>query len=156
MYVEYIKRVLFLYPSSYINATMFNRVGAVILLVSDMKKSKEFYNNVMGMEIKLQTDDWVEFSKQGTVIALHPAKKKKQNKSIKNKSMLIGFNVSDLEAVCSDLESKKVKFYKKLTQEQFGKHAIIEDPDEHLISLVEMAPKEEFVQSPYYHGFAPI
>lgn len=51
MYVEYIKRVLFLYPSSYINATMFNRVGAVILLVSDMKKSKEFYNNVMGMEI---------------------------------------------------------------------------------------------------------
>ena len=50
-YVEYIKRVLFLYPSSYINATMFNRVGAVILLVSDMKKSKEFYNNIVNMEI---------------------------------------------------------------------------------------------------------
>ena len=136
---------------------MFNKIGAVILLVSDMKKSIKLYGNVLGMELKQHpSKDWVEFSKQGTVIALHPAKKKKQNKSIKNKSMLIGFNVSDLEAVCSDLESKKVKFYKKLTQEQFGKHAIIEDPDEHLISLVEMAPKEEFVQSPYYHGFAPI
>jgi hypothetical protein len=64
--------------------------------------------------------------KQGTVLALHPTKK------------------------------KKVKFHKKVSNEAFGKHAIIEDPDGHLISLAEMAPKEEFMQSPYYHGFAPI
>jgi lactoylglutathione lyase len=68
--------------------------------------------------------------------------------------MLIGFNVSELETVCSNLEKKKVKFHKKVTNEVFGKHAIIEDPDGHLISLAEMAPKEEFTQIPYYHGFA--
>jgi catechol 2,3-dioxygenase-like lactoylglutathione lyase family enzyme len=132
---------------------MFNRIGAVILLVSDMKESIQFYKDVLGMELKQQAEDWVEFSKQGTVLALHPSKSKK--KLTKNISMLIGFNVSDLEAVCTNLENKKVKFHKKATNEAFGKHAIIEDPDGHLISLAEMAPKEEFKQIPYYHGFAP-
>ena len=133
---------------------MFNRIGAVILLVYDMKESMDFYKDVLGMELKEQAEDWVEFSKQGTVLALHPTKKKK--KLTKNISMLIGFNISDLESLCSDLERKKVKFHKKLSNEVFGKHAIIEDPDGHLISLAEMAPKEEeFTQIPYYHGFAP-
>jgi len=68
-------------------------------------------------------------------------------------SMLIGLNVNELEAVCSDLE--KVKFKKKMTNEIFGKHAIIEDPNGDLISLVEMAPKEEFTQIPYYCGSVP-
>jgi glyoxalase/bleomycin resistance protein/dioxygenase superfamily protein len=67
----------------------------------------------------------------------------------------LGFNGCELETVCSNLEKKKVKFHKKVTNEVFGKHAIIEDPDGHLISLAEMAPKEEFTQIPYYHGFAP-
>jgi catechol 2,3-dioxygenase-like lactoylglutathione lyase family enzyme len=132
---------------------MFNRISAVILLVSNMKKSIEFYKDVLGMEVKQQAEDWVEFSKQGTVLALHPTKKKK--KLTKNINMLIGFNVSELESVCSNLEKKKVKFHKKMTNEVFGKHAIIEDPDGHLISLAEMVPKEEFKQIPYYHGFAP-
>jgi lactoylglutathione lyase len=69
---------------------------------------------------------------------------------------LIGFNVSDLESVCNELSTKKVKFYKDLKNESFGKHAIIEDPEGNLISLAEMASKEEFMQIPYYHGFAPV
>ena len=55
---------------------MFDRIGAVILLVSNMKKSIEFYNDALRMELKQQTEDWVEFSKQGTVLALHPVKKR--------------------------------------------------------------------------------
>lgn len=131
---------------------MFSRIGAVILLTSDMKKAIKFYDDVLGMELKHRSKDWVEFSKQGTVLALHPSKKKKIRK---NNSMLVGFNVSDLQDLCNTLKKKKVKFHKKLTTEQFGKHAIIKDPDGHLISLAEMISKEEFTQIPYYHGFAP-
>jgi lactoylglutathione lyase len=125
-----------------------------------MKKSIDFYNNVLGMEKKQESEDWVEFLKQGTVLALHPAKKKTKNhrlqEATKCGNILIGFNVSDLESVCNDLNKKNVKFYKNLKNESFGKHAIIEDPEGNLISLAEMAPKEEFMQIPYYHGFAPI
>ena len=132
---------------------MFNRIGAVILLVSDMGKSIKFYRDTLGMELKKESEDWTEFVKYGTtVLALHPIKKEKITK---NNSMLVGFNISNLEAVCSELERKEVKFYKKLTEEPFGKHAIIKDPDGHLISLTEIISKDEYTQIPYYHGFAP-
>jgi lactoylglutathione lyase len=143
---------------------MFRRISAVILLVQDMKKSIDFYSNVLGMEKKQESEDWVEFLKQGTVLALHPVKKKRASTSehqgsirtLKGGNTLIGFNVGDLESVCNELRTKNVKFYKNLKNESFGKHAIIQDPEGNLISLAEMAPKEEFMQIPYYHGFAPV
>lgn len=135
---------------------MFNKIGAVILLVGDLKQSIEFYRDILGMQLKQESEDWVEFSKgSSTVLALHPARKSRSKKTQKRAGMLVGFNVSDLQDVCSELENKKVKFYKKQTEEAFGKHAIIEDPDGHLISLVELSSKDEFSQIPYYHGFAP-
>ena len=142
---------------------MFRRISAIILLVKDLNKSIDFYNNVLGMEKKQESEDWAEFMKQGTVLALHPIGKKsksdeqkKISRNAKSGNILIGFNVSDLESVCNDLNKKNVKFYKNLKNESFGKHAIIEDPEGNLISLAEMAPKEEFMQIPYYHGFAPV
>jgi catechol 2,3-dioxygenase-like lactoylglutathione lyase family enzyme len=140
---------------------MFKKIGAVILLVSDLSKSRDFYSNVLGMQLKRDSSGWIEFSKEGsTVLALHPLRKRKEGKDNrrikKSNTILVGFNISDLQRTCDELEKKHVKFYKKMSVEHFGKHAIIEDPDGHLISLAEMTPKDEYVQIPYYHGFAPI
>ena len=136
---------------------MFNKIGAIILLVADLNRSIEFYRDVLGMHLKQESEDWVEFSKgSSTVLALHPVRKSSRKKTQKRAGILVGFNVSDLDDVCRDLQNKKVKFYKKATEEAFGKHAIIEDPDGHLISLVELSSKDEFSQIPYYHGFAPV
>jgi predicted enzyme related to lactoylglutathione lyase len=131
---------------------MFYKIGAVILLVSDMKRSTKFYRDTLGMKLKKQSKGWTEFSEGGTVLALHPASRKKIRN---NNSMLVGFNVSDFDDVISELKKKKAKFYKKPKEEAFGKHAIIQDPDGHLISIVQM-PQEELSQIPYYHGFAPV
>ena len=131
---------------------MFHKIGAVILLVSDMKRSTKFYRDTLGMKLKKQSKDWTEFSEGGTVLAIHRARKKKIKQ---NNSMLVGFSVSDFEDVMEGLKKKKAKFYKKPKEEPFGKHAIIQDPDGHLISIVQM-PQEELSQIPYYHGFAPV
>ena len=131
--------------------TMFSRIGAVILLVSDIKSSIRFYRDTLGMELKQESKDWTELSTRGTVLALHPSRKKKIKK---NNGMLVGFSISDFDDVISSLKKKRVKFYKKPKQEPFGKHAIIQDPDGHLLSIVQM-PQEELSQIPYYHGFAP-
>jgi lactoylglutathione lyase len=137
---------------------MFNKIGAIILLVADLNRSVEFYRDVLGMQLKHESEDWVEFSKgSSTVLALHPARKSSRKKTQKGAGVLVGFNVSDLHDICRALETKQVKFYKKEAEEAFGKHAIIEDPDGHLISLVELSAKDdEFSQIPYYHGFAPV
>jgi lactoylglutathione lyase len=133
-------------------STMFSRIGAVILLVSNMKRSIRFYRDILGMDLKQESKDWTEFSTRGTVLALHPAKKKRIKK---NNGMLVGFSISDFDDAIDSLKKKRVKFYKKPKEEPFGKHAIIQDPDGHLISIVQM-PQEELSQIPYYHGFAPV
>ena len=114
---------------------MFKKIGAVILLVSDMDRSKDFYTKTLGMQLKHESADWIEFAKEGsTVVALHPIKKKAKqdnhNTEVKRSisDILVGFNVSDLQIACDELEKKNVKFYKEMSIEHFGKHAIIEDP----------------------------
>lgn len=133
---------------------MFKRLGAVILLVEDLQKCVAFYRDTLELKIKNQSPDWVEFHNEGrsAVLALHPARIRQKGFS----NMLVGFSVSNLESVCKKLKDKEVKFQKDLTQESFGKHAIIKDPEGHLISIVEIPPKDELGQIPYYHGFDPV
>jgi lactoylglutathione lyase len=118
---------------------IFGKIGAVILLVSDMENSTRFYRDVLNLPIKSQSKDWTEFFNRETVLALHPARKARQASSQGN--VLVGFMVGDLEAQVQVLEKKNVKFFKRLKEEPFGKHAIIEDPDGHLISLAEIKSK---------------
>ncbi|HJR85928.1 MAG TPA: VOC family protein [Nitrososphaeraceae archaeon] len=116
----------------------FRRVGAVILLVSDMDKSMKFYRDVLELPVKNTSPEWVEFFSSGTVVALHPAKNKARTK---NSGVLVGFMVSNLESVAQKLKDKKVEFFKEPKEESFGKHAIIVDPDGHLISIAEISSK---------------
>jgi catechol 2,3-dioxygenase-like lactoylglutathione lyase family enzyme len=117
----------------------FNRIGAVILLVSNMEKSVKFYRDTLGLPIKTKSKDWTEFFNNDTVMALHPAKKKSNIKT--GSGMLVGFEVGELEATVKKLKEKKVKFFKKPKEEPFGKHAIVKDPDGHLISIAEIKEK---------------
>ncbi len=114
-------------------------MGAVILLVSDMENSVKFYRDTLGLPMKTKSKDWTEFFSNNTVLALHPAKKKSGIKT--GAGMLVGFEVSDLDSTVKRLTEKRVKFYKKPKQEPFGKHAIIKDPDGHLISIAEIKAK---------------
>ena len=117
----------------------FSKVGAVILLVSNMDKSVKFYKDTIGLPIKTKSKDWTEFFTSGTVLALHPARKKSAIKPAAG--VLVGFEVSDLDSSVKRLKEMNVKFYKKPKQEPFGKHAIIKDPDGHLISIAEIKAK---------------
>jgi catechol 2,3-dioxygenase-like lactoylglutathione lyase family enzyme len=138
---------------------MFRKVGAVILLVSDMKRSVNFYKNTLGLALKSKSKDWVEFIQDGTVLALHPADKKLKPKSSKPKiGILVAFKVMSMDEVYKVLKRKRVRFMKEPTDEEFGKHAIILDPDGYMISLIELklSKEEEFQQATGYRGFAPI
>ena len=117
----------------------FRKVGAVILLVSNMDKSIKFYSDTLGLPIKTKSKDWTEFFKNDTVLALHPARKKSKLKT--GSGVLVGFEVSDLSSTVKKLKERKVKFFKRPKDEPFGKHAIVQDPDGHLISIAEIKEK---------------
>jgi lactoylglutathione lyase len=120
-----------------VSQVSFKKVGAVILLVSNMDSSIKFYRDTLGLVVKNISDEWTEFFTSGTVLALHPAKTKVKH----NPNMLVGFMVSDLDSIANTLRSKNIKFFKEPKEESFGKHAIIEDPDGHLISIAEIKSK---------------
>jgi len=103
-----------------------------------MDKSIRFYRDVLELPVKNTSPEWVEFFSTGTVLALHPSKSKGRSK---NSGVLVGFMVSNLEAVAKKLKDKNVEFFKEPKVESFGKHAIIVDPDGHLISIAEMSSK---------------
>ena len=141
---------------------MFRKISAIILLVADAPKLISFYRDVLELDVKQESEDWIELStKEGsTVLALYPKRDKKKSSNVKQglgdgRNTLIGFNVSDLDSVCKELEKRGASFLKRPSEESFGKHAIIEDPECNLISIVEMKPKDEYTQISYYNGFAP-
>jgi lactoylglutathione lyase len=117
----------------------FRKVGAVILLVSNMEKSVKFYHDTLGLPIKTMSEDWTELFNNDTVLALHPARKKSNLKT--GSGILVGFEVSDLDSTMKSLKHKKVKLFKKPREEPFGKHAILQDPDGHLISIAQLKEK---------------
>jgi lactoylglutathione lyase len=120
-----------------VSQVSFKKVGAIILLVSNMNNSIKFYRDTLGLAVKDMSEEWTEFFTSGTVLALHPAKTKIKH----NPNMLVGFMVSDLDSIAATLKGKDVKFFKDPKEEAFGKHAIIEDPDGHLISIAEIKSK---------------
>jgi lactoylglutathione lyase len=118
----------------------FRKVGAVILLVSNMEKSIKFYSEILELPIKTRSKDWTEFFNNDTVLALHPAPKKKRILKA-GSGTLVGFEVTDLDSTVKKLKEKRVKFFKRPKEEPFGKHAIVRDPDGHLISIAEINEK---------------
>ncbi len=122
---------------------MFGRIGSVILLVDDLERSAQFYKDTIGLKLKVKTTDWVEFFEKGTTLALHPRKRRRKDVDDDDDrdghpNVLVGFMVADLDQVVKDLRAKDVRFFKEPTAEPFGKHAIILDPDDHLISIAEI------------------
>jgi lactoylglutathione lyase len=111
-----------------------------------MDRSVKFYKELLGLPVKSKTQspDWVEFFNRETTLALHSTKKGKIGSDARNKDIklgtgtLVGFMVSDIDSTVQMLKENDVKFFKEPREEPFGKHAIIEDPDGHLISIAQL------------------
>jgi lactoylglutathione lyase len=134
---------------------MLNKIEGVTLLVSDIKRSVEFYRDILNLRVNQESEDKIEFSKKGSpntklIIELDKTGSTQNNKN----SVIITFSVMDLNTLYDNLVQRKVDFHKKLSEDKTVKNTIIRDPDGYLISLTE--PVDEFAQIPYYHGFAPV
>lgn len=132
------------------------KVGNVILAVKDLDKSLEFYHDVIGLPIKKQRRSWVDLGTSGALLSLHPASLTAEHvgSSIEN-GITIGFLVGDVQSAVDELRSKGVKIYRDVIEREAGKNAIIQDPDNYLISLFEPNFKDKEQQTGGYHGFTP-
>ncbi len=111
----------------------------VILFVSNMKESISFYKNILQLPVKSESEQWTEFLHGETMLALHPSTEEHKiaNKNPKT-GISIGFVVINLDSLCDELKSKGVKFLQEPKDEEFGRHAVILDPDGYVISLAQL------------------
>ena len=131
-------------------------LGSVIIAVSDLPRSVKFYNEVIGLPIKNNRENWVELAKQGAMVILHAASKPINTGTSIENGIVIGLVVGDIESALQELKAQKVTIYRDIESHIAGKNAIILDPDKYMISLFEPALPDSATQASGFHGFAPL
>jgi lactoylglutathione lyase len=112
---------------------VFKQLDYVIVYVSDMQRSLEFYRDVLGLTLKFTSPGWTEFVTGSTTVALHTAGGEKlagqQSLPAAGQAQL-GFMVDDLEATYEALAAKNVVFsLPPKTQNSGARLAVFHDPD---------------------------
>ncbi|MDF2423242.1 MAG: VOC family protein [Nitrosopumilus sp.] len=132
------------------------KVGNVILAVTDIDKSLEFYHEIIGLPIKNQRRSWVDLGTSGALLSLHPASLTAQHigSSIEN-GITIGFLVGDVKSAVEELRAKGVRIHRDIVKKDAGLNAVIMDPDDYLISLFEPIFEDKAKQTGGYQGFTP-
>jgi len=124
---------------------MMSKVGYSRIIVSDLKRSIEFYRDVLGVPLKFEAEDWAEFATLGTRLALKagaPPVAAIPEKAADGQPFAgrvgITFEVKNLDQVYQDLSAKGVRFIQPPTdQGPGGRMATLLDPDGLEIALGE-------------------
>jgi predicted enzyme related to lactoylglutathione lyase len=112
---------------------MIKKIAVVIVIVSDMKRSVEFYRDKLGVPLEFESPHWTQFRTEGATLGLHP---ESEHMKAKPGGVQVGFQVEDLDKAYEVLLSRGVEFAMPPRQEDFGgKLAVCLDPDGYSISL---------------------
>jgi lactoylglutathione lyase len=114
---------------------MFDKFGAVIVVVSDMARSVAFYRDVLGLTLLFETPHFSQFDVGGVGLGLHP--EGRQLKVNPQTGIAFGFYTVDLEKTIADLVDRGAQIIQK--QEEFGGTlAIVADPDGYAIQILQL------------------
>jgi len=124
---------------------MFKQIDYTMVVVSDMKRSVEFYRYRLGIPLKFESPEWTEFLTGTTTLALHGGGVASQgppagDPSKQAGSCSIGFNVEDVDQTYEELKGKGVRFVMPPTQREGEgiKLAVCIDPDGLPISFAQL------------------
>ena len=119
----------------------FDKFGLVMIVVRDMERSVDFYRDVLKLKLEFATPHWSQFNVGGVTLGLHPETEQLKVTDTKPQTCQFGFYIEDIEATFADLTSKGAKSILAPKQEEFGKLAIVGDPDGYAIQLCQLAQR---------------
>jgi catechol 2,3-dioxygenase-like lactoylglutathione lyase family enzyme len=124
---------------------MFKQIDYTMVIVSDMKRSVQFYRDTLGIPLKFESPDWAEFQTGTTTFALHGGGVQRQYQDTGDQSKTagacsIGFNVDDVDKTYEELKAKGVVFVMPPAQREGEgiRLAVGLDPDGLPISFAQM------------------
>jgi catechol 2,3-dioxygenase-like lactoylglutathione lyase family enzyme len=123
---------------------MINKIAFSHYFATDMERSVDFYQNILGFTLLFKRDDWSEFSIGGQRLAIR--KVENVEKPLKSGGAVISFETTSIESLVAFMKGKGVKFAEEIQSYSYGKLATFLDPDENLLGLYE-PPKEKDVKA---------
>jgi catechol 2,3-dioxygenase-like lactoylglutathione lyase family enzyme len=111
-----------------------------MLVCAELKRSRDFYRDVMGLKLKTdKTPNWIEFELgNGTTLVLHP---KTELVAVRPGSLQLGFTVDNVDRFVADCASLNVPVFQDPYDEAAGRIAIIGDPDGYPIQVMSESRK---------------
>jgi len=104
---------------------MIKSIIDVAVVVSDAKKSAEWYKEKVGLEIRDKEDHWVTVAPKGSEPVLHLC----ETTPLEQGNTGIAFRVDDLDKAYAEMSGKGVEFTVKPKKAEWGYHAMFKDPD---------------------------
>ncbi len=111
---------------------MLDQITQVAFLVSDIRKSINFYSYVLGLPLVTQSEQWAEFRTEGIILALKPRDQRGGTGSTQ-----ITFQVHDLDVVFTEAKQRGAKVLTPPRTVDAGRMAQIADPDGNVVELFE-------------------
>jgi catechol 2,3-dioxygenase-like lactoylglutathione lyase family enzyme len=104
---------------------MIKSIVDVAVVVSNPKKSAEWYKDKLGLEVRDDEGHWVTVAPKGSELVLHLC----ETTPLEQGNTGIAFRVDDLDKTYTEMVAKGVEFTVKPTKEEWGSYAMFKDPD---------------------------
>jgi catechol 2,3-dioxygenase-like lactoylglutathione lyase family enzyme len=120
-------------------------VGAIILFVEDLQRSKVFYHQVLGLDVEFEDNESVGFKIEGLafiVLQVDRAREQLQGEPTATPSagataFLTTFT-DDVDALHAHLVERSIHFFQKPTNQSWGmRTAYFKDPDGHVWEIAQ-------------------
>jgi catechol 2,3-dioxygenase-like lactoylglutathione lyase family enzyme len=120
-------------------------VGAIILFVEDLQRSKAFYHGVLGLDVEFEDDESVGFKVEGlTFIVLQVDRARVQLQGEPTATPGAGATAflttftDDVDALHATLVERRVSFFQRPTDQPWGmRTAYFKDPDGHVWEIAQ-------------------
>jgi len=129
----------------------FNDVGAVILFVEDLQRSRAFYHDVLGLDVQFEDAESVGFKIEKMafiVLQVDRARVQLQGEPTATPSagataFLTTFT-DDVDALHADLAGRGIGFFQEPTDQPWGmRTAYFKDPDGHVWEIAQPVKQSE-------------
>lgn len=116
------------------------KFAVVMLVCADLERSRDFYRDVLGLNVKTsEIPHRVDFELgDGMLLGLHP---KNEFLTVRPGSLQLSFTVENLDRFVGEARRAGVPIFQDPYDDSFGRVAIISDPDGYPVQVVTYSHK---------------
>jgi lactoylglutathione lyase len=119
------------------------KLGYIILYVEDLEKTKQFYGELLGLELKNEFGTYIEFDTGSTILSMNTRENVRELTDLPipegfktEQTMELGFVTDDVEGTIEKARQAGVRVLVEPVKKPWGQTvAYMEDPDGHYIEI---------------------